>query len=170
MQRLRKQKGWVAIGFLGGVLSGHAQPPPPAPVVSPTVRIVAVPDGADVQAPGGGFSSLDLGHVSWARDSQPWGVSRRKDPSSFGLVTRIGLQVDCGTAGAGRTVSVRASLDRQDPHHGILLDGAAMGPSPMGMSAMPCGSTAEHTLEITIPVTAPAGPLSVTLVFEVNLQ
>jgi hypothetical protein len=160
------KQSWAVLVFFVGATPGHAQSLPPAP----TVQVIAVPDGGNVQASGNGFSSLDLGHVSWAHDNQQWGLTHRKDNFSFNLTTKIGVRADCGAAGAGRLASIRAFLNQPDPHYRVLLDGATLGSSPIFINALPCGSTSEHTFGVSVPVTAPAGPLNVMMVFEVRLQ
>jgi hypothetical protein len=171
----RPLKSYAIAAALGAALTANAQPvrqtPTPAPVISPRVQAVALPTGANVQAAGSGFGSLNLGHVSWAHQTQAFGTSHKKDKQSFSVSTKIGLRLECSAADTGRIVSVAASLQQSDSRFNIAIDGVRLSTSPAVFSpSVLCGTTGEHTVEIGVPVTAAPGPISPSLIFQVTLR
>jgi hypothetical protein len=171
-------KSYATAVALGAAVIAHAQAvrqvaasATPPPVVSPRVQPVTLPTGASVQAAGSGFGSLNFGHVSWARQTQAFGTSHKKDKGSFSLTTKIGLRLDCSAADTGRIASVAASLQQSDSRFSVAIDGVRLSMSPATFSpSVLCGTTGEHTVEVGVPITAPPGPISPSLIFQVTLR
>lgn len=120
---------------------------------------------------GAGQGSLDLGHLQWAQQTSSDGLTHKKDSNSFSISTNVGLRLDCPVSDTGRIGTVTAMLQQPDSRFTVFLDGTKMTLSPSILnSAMLCGSTTQHSFQIQVPITAPAGPISPNLIFQVTLR
>jgi hypothetical protein len=141
------------------------------PLQRAVVQVVACGSGADVQEGSPGRSSLNLGRVSMARGRQAWGSGQRTDKSSFSVATQIGLRVDCGSGNAGRLATLSASLAQPDARYTVKLDGMRLSAAPEVIGAsVACRSTTEHSFELEVRATAPAGAISPSIRFEATLR
>jgi hypothetical protein len=142
-----------------------------APPSAPSIQVVAAPDGAGLRTSQGSFGALDLGRVSWAQDPAAWGLHRTKAKDSFTVTTHFGLRLDCNPADSTRHGLVSAFLQQASQLLNFSVDGRGMTLSPAVISAAAtCGLTTEHQLDITIPTSAPPGPIAMNLGFQATLR
>jgi len=139
--------------------------------VTPVVQVVPSPAGGAVRTAGMGVSSLDLGHMSWVLESPGFGLTHTRDKDSFTISTSVGLLLDCPTADTGRRGLISAFLQQTDSRYTISLDGNALSTALAIIGApVSCASTTQHTLQVRVPVSTPAGPINPTIGFQVTLQ
>ncbi|HML17080.1 MAG TPA: hypothetical protein VK419_08640 [Bryobacteraceae bacterium] len=164
----------IALLYGGQSVIGWSQTPVPsvaAAPATPTVEVVASPNGATVQAATEGFGSMNLGHISWASQNTQFGLTHTKDGTSFTIATSLGLRLDCPVVDSGRRASITAGLQQVDPRYTVSLDQITLSTAPtMITSLVACGATTQHTLQVRVPVTASAGPIDANVNFQVTLQ
>ncbi len=133
---------------------------------APTVTILPAANGALIQSLGAGNAALNLGSVSYFKGASAPGETTQKNSTSFVVSTRFALKVDC--PGSSPSSQVKVTVSRLDAavSHAISVDGAALGSAPQPLAqSMPCGSSAEHRLDLEVPVSAPAGSIGSNLAF-----
>jgi len=138
---------------------------------APTVIILAAATGALLRNQGASNASLDLGRVSYFRGTSAPGQSSQKHSGALIISTRFGLKVDCpGTAASSKVNVTMSRLDYADSH-AIRIDGTPVRSSEQTlMQSMPCGSSSEHRLDVEVPVSTPAGPISSNVAFVATLN
>jgi hypothetical protein len=138
---------------------------------SPTITILPAPSGAMLRSEGPGNAALDLGKVSYFRGASAPGESSRKTPGSLVISTRFVLRVDCPGSSSSSQVNVTMSRADAAETHDLAIDGIKLGTAPQPLAqSMPCGSSAEHRLEVEVPVSTPAGPIGSNVAFEATLR
>jgi hypothetical protein len=169
-----KQIVWVLLLLMNRAAFPQAAGTPRmvAPVVTtaPTISILAVPTGAMLQSQGMGNASLNLGPVSFYKGASAVGETSQKNPGAFVISTRFALKVDCPRNSSSQVNLTVSRLDAS-ASHSIAIDGISLGPTArMLVSAMPCGSSGEHRLDLEVPVSTPAGPIDSTVAFTATLR
>ncbi len=168
---------WIFVIF--GNPSGFGQPggaprhvtPVVAAPAAPAITILAAPTGALLRSHTASSASLDLGRVSYFKGTSAPGESSRKNSGSFVISTRFALKIDC--PGSSPSSQVKVTVSRLDaaPSHAISIDGAILGSAPQALvQSMPCGSAAEHRLDMEVPVFTPAGSIGSTIAFVAMLN
>jgi hypothetical protein len=142
------------------------------PVVAmPTVEVVSTASGAIVDGAATGFGALNLGNISWARTNAPLGASHTKDRDSFSITTTIGLRLNCPAIVARRYASIAAILQQPDSRYVVFFDQIPLSAGPTEILPLAsCGSVTQHTLQLKVPTSARAGPISANIGFQVTLH
>jgi hypothetical protein len=152
---------------------GFGQPAVAPRIVSaaPVVTILPAPTGAMLRNQGAGNASLDLGRVSYFQGTSAPGQSSQKHPGALVISTRFALKVDCPGSSALSKVNVTMSRFDAADTHAIRIDGTPVGASEQTLvQSMPCGSEGEHRLDVEVPVSTPAGPISSNVAFLATLN
>jgi hypothetical protein len=138
---------------------------------APTVTILAAATGAMIRSHGVSNASLDLGRVSYFKESLAPGLSSHKRSKSLVISTRFAIKVDCPGSSLSSKVDVTMSRLDVDASYSIDIDGTTLGlaAQPLAQS-MPCGSAAEHRLEFEVPISTPAGPIGSIVAFVAALR
>jgi hypothetical protein len=131
---------------------------------APTITILAAASGTLIRSLGVNSASLDLGRVSYFQGSSVPGQSIRKNSRSFVISTRFGLRVDCPGSSSFSRVTVTMSRLDSDGSYAIRVDGIALGSAAQTLvQSIPCGSASEHRLDVSVPISSPAGPIDSTI-------
>jgi hypothetical protein len=158
--------GRRAFGQTGGPRAAAA-----STVAAPTVTVLTAAAGAMVQSLGTGAFSLNLGSISYYKGTSTPGETSQKKSGVLVITTNFSLKIDCPGSLASSQVNVIASRMDTAPSHSIAVDGFVLGPAlQMLVSSMPCGSSAEHRLDVQVPVSTPAGPIGSTIAFMATLK
>ncbi len=138
---------------------------------APTITILPAATGALLRNPGFSNASLDLGRVSYFRGTSAPGESSQRHSRSFVTSTRFVLRVDCPATSAVSKVNVTMSrMDSADTHL-MRIDGTPVRSAEQVLvQSMPCGSQGEHRLDVEVPVSTPAGPISSNVAFLATLN
>ena len=138
---------------------------------APTITILPAATGALLRNQGFSNASLDLGRVSYFRGTSAPGQSSQKRSRAFVTSTRFTLRVDCPGSSAASKVNVTMSrLDAADTHV-MRIDGTPVRSTEQTLvQSMPCGSQGEHRLDVEVPVSTPAGPISSSVAFLATLN
>jgi hypothetical protein len=155
-----------------GQPSSNRRTPPPISVTgAPIITILAASTGAMLQSEAPGNASLDLGRVSYFKGASAPGESSKKTPVSLVISTRFVLRVDCPGSSSMSQVNVTMSRADATETHAMAIDGIKLGTAPRTLAqSMSCGSSAEHRLDVEVPVTTPAGPIGSNVAFEATLR
>jgi hypothetical protein len=156
-----------------GQPAGHPRTitPVAAAPEAPRITILPAAAGALLRNQGAGSASLDLGSVSYFRGTSAPGESSRKTGGALVISTRFALRIDC--PGRPPSSQVEVSMSRADaaPSHAIAIDGTTLGSAAQTLArSMACGSTAEHRLDVEVPVSTPAGSIGSTVAFIATLR
>ena len=136
---------------------------------APTVTILTAATGAVIRSLGAGNASLDLGSVSYYRGTSAPGENSQKNLGVLVITTRFGLKVDCPASSS--QVSVKVSRTDSAASHNISIDGIPLGSvAQILVQSMPCGSMAEHRMDVEVPTSTPAGSIGSTVAFVATLQ
>jgi hypothetical protein len=141
---------------------------------APTITILPAATGASgalLRSQGANHASLDLGRVSYFRESSAPGESSQKTSRSLVVSTRFALRVDC--PGSAPFSKVNVTMSRLDgaPSHAITIDGTTVrSAAETLLQSMPCGSAGEHRLDVEVPVSTPSGSIGSTVAFEASLR
>jgi hypothetical protein len=137
----------------------------------PTVTVLTAASGAIIQSLGPGDSSLNLGTVSYFKGTSAPGESSQKKSGALVVTTMFSLKIDCPGSSASSQVSVSVSRLDAAASHAIAIDGTPLGTtSQILTSSMACGSSAEHRLDLEVPVTTPAGSIGSNITFVATLK
>lgn len=138
---------------------------------APTIAILAAATGTLVRSLGANSASLDLGRVSYFQEVLVPGQTMRKSSGSFIISTRFDLRVDCLGSPSSSRVSVTMSRTDADGSYAVSVDGTTLGPSAQKLvQSMPCGSVSEHRLDVSVPISSPAGPIDSTIALSATLN
>jgi hypothetical protein len=130
------------------------------------ITIVAAGSGASLRSNGASHASLDLGRVSYFKGTGAPGQTTRRNAASFVISTRFALTVACPGGSPSSRVNVTMALLDADDSQIISIDGTKVGSVARTLvESMPCGSGAEHRLDVEVPVSAPAGNIGTTIAF-----
>lgn len=127
-----------------------------AVAVSPLADEVTI-TFVDVTAGRGSEAAIDAGVMRWRN---------RKSTTSRRM---FGIRIERATGEARGTATLRASLETFDPHARVRINGIELAAAPRVIDPhAPIGSTAAYTLELEVPKSAPDGPLSSAIRWEVT--
>lgn len=152
----------------------YSQPPVDAPKIAritpgpsaPVVTILSSGSGALLRTMAAGSASLNLGTVSYFTGASAPGQSNRKRAASLVISTRFSLRVDCPGDSSSARVSVTVSRLDDTASHSIAIDGITLGSMTQILTQiMPCGSAAEHRLDVEVPMSTAAGAIGSTVAF-----
>jgi hypothetical protein len=93
--------------------------------------------------------------------------SKRAAKAGTTIVTRtFAVRVDRRDGLNRGLVSLRASLETDDPRCTLRIDGVEIHITPSTIAIVPIGTATTHRLEITVPVTAEEGALLTSIRWE----
>lgn len=134
----------------GGRRRAVAVPPP-----SSALSLTFIDSGRDAAA------IVDAGTISWRGGRKRYTVTTRT----------FGVRIGPASREARGTATLRAFLETTDPHATIRIDGIVLGTAPRIIQRnAPVGIAVTHRLEIEVPVTAPDGPLTAMIGWEVTTE
>ncbi len=160
---------WIVASLSSAFAQQPSNPLPAAPPPGPPVLTISpASSGAFIQSYSGGSASMDLGRFSYFGAMPAAGTSLQKSAGSLVISTRFLLTVNCPGKNSS-TADIAVFLADASSQPVFFLDGIRLShvSQPLTVS-QPCGSSTEHTLEMTVPATAPAGPIAETLNFTVT--
>lgn len=141
------------------------------PLTAPRVQVVAASTGATVQGAGNGSAFMDLGHVSQTSQNLGTGLALTKDKTAFNVTTDVDLLLECPAVDASRHASIAAFLQQPSLNVAVSFDRITLATVPATISSqVSCGATTQHSLQIRVPSSAPAGTMNVNVGFQVTLQ
>jgi hypothetical protein len=132
-----------------------------APAVAARRRAAVVtPDALTITFVAAVGDTVDAGTI--AHD-----FSKRAAKAGTTTVTRtFALRVDRRDGSNAGLVSLRASLETEDPRCTLRVDGVEIHITPMTIAIVPIGTATTHRLEITVPVSAEEGALLTSIRWE----
>ena len=173
----RKSLFLVAAFLLANRVSGQAPGAPRTAIsaatvlAAPTVTILSAATGVLIRSQLAGTASVDLGHISYYKGASTPGETSQKQSGALVVSTRFALRVDCPGSTPSSTVMVTMSRLDEAPSHAIAIDGTKLGSmTQILIPSMPCGSLAEHRLDLEVPVSTPAGTIGSNVVFLATLK
>lgn len=123
---------------------------------------ISDPAGVTLNGSGTNAANLDFGHVSMFAPAPP-GASVVRGSNSFTVSS--GFYLDVEQAGGSASFQLSAALDAPSPIFGVAVDGVSLTTQPVIVNGSgPYGKT-PHTLAVTIPASAVAGALNITIDF-----
>jgi hypothetical protein len=137
----------------------------------PTITILTAASGAMIMNQGQGSSALNLGQVSYFRGTAASGESSQRVSDSLIITTRFALRVDC--PGSPASAQVNVAVKRMDAlaSHAMAIDGIRLGTAAQILEqSVPCGSAAEHRLDVVVPKSTPSGSIGSTVAFAATLK
>lgn len=132
-----------------------------APAVAARRRaVVARPDPLTITFVAAAGDTVDAGTI--AHD-----FSKRVARAGTTTVTRtFAVRVDRRDGSNAGLVSLRASLETEDPRCMLRVDGVDIRITPATIAIVPVGTATTHRLEITVPVSAEEGALLTSIRWE----
>lgn len=116
---------------------------------------------AAVSSPGGGTAIAFVGVTAGSGSDAMLDAGRlsRSQRRTFGI------RLD----GAGRTATLRASLENAGGNCVVRVDGIVLGSEPKVIAAhAPLGSVTAHTLDVEVPPSAPEGAVAASVRWDVS--
>lgn len=170
-----RMKPMIALCFLVGIGASIAwgqRPPsrtvttavisrqPALETANASITFLTAANGAPAQNLGAGQGLLNLGSISYSsRGTGTEAVQAQK--GNFSVSTRFGVRIgEVGRRHAG-TVNVSAALVNPNTLRSVRVDGVRLTIVPQIIGRrISYGTVSEHVLQVTIPTSDPAGPLS----------
>lgn len=147
--------------------SGQPLGAPKATAISPpAITILTAAAGALILNQGPGSASVDLGNISYFRGGTAAGETNQRMSKAFVITTRFALRVDCPGSPASAQVNVTMSRVDASASHFMAIDGQRLGIAAQTLAqSMPCGSSAEHRLDVEVPTSTSPGSIGSTVAF-----
>jgi hypothetical protein len=83
------------------------------------------------------------------------------------IVTRtVAVRIDRRDGSTSGLVTLRASIDSEDPRCTLRVDGVELHIAPATIAIVPAGAATTHRIEITVPVSAEQGALFTSIRWE----
>ena len=108
-----------------------------------------------------GDAVIDAGRIAYR--------PRRNGPRTSTTTRRFGIRIGAASGEPRGTATLRAWLETTDPNTTIRIDGVVLGTVPRVVDGQArIGVVTDHRLEIEVPLSAPEGPVAVTIRWEVS--
>ena len=134
---------------------------PSADLQNTSVTFLTAANGAPTQNLGAGQGLLDLGNISYFSKGSGSGTEVQSQKNAFTVSTRFAVRIGEINRHRAGTVNVSAVLVNPNVLRTVRLDGIRLSAAPQIIARrVSYGTVTEHLLQITIPTSDPAGPLS----------
>jgi hypothetical protein len=137
----------------------------------PTITILSAATGTVLRSLAAANALLDFGSVAYFKGTLVPGASVSKSSTAFVISTRFSLQVACPGSSPLSTVNLTVSSLDAASAYAIAIDGITLGNMPRTLApSMACGSGGEHHVDLSIPMSVPAGSIASNVAFMATIN